>query len=185
MALLVTPAPDTTMKAPDFDLESCDGPSYTYNDIAGKKGTVVMFICNHCPYVQGIADRLPEEVAHLKNAGIGVVAIMPNDTESHPEDDIDHMKTFAHKHSFNFPYLIDHTQDVAKSFGAVCTPDFFGFDKNKNLVYRGRLDSAGHQKADPTTEPELRNAMLALAENQGALMTEQVPSMGCSIKWRE
>lgn len=185
MALLKTPAPDTTMKAPGFELEGVDGKCYRYKDIAGKNGTVVMFICNHCPYVKGIVDRLPTEVKHLKKAGIGVVAIMPNDTESHPEDDFENMKKFAKEHKFNFPYLIDHTQDVAKAYGAVCTPDFFGFDRKRNLVYRGRLDSAGHQKTDPATEPELRNAMIAVADEEGVMVMEQVPSMGCSIKWRE
>ena len=185
MALVKTPAPDTLMTAADFELEGVDGNSYTYQKIAGKNGTVVMFICNHCPYVQGVADRLTSEAKHLQKAGIGVVAIMPNDVESHPEDDLDNMVKFAEKHNFNFPYLIDHTQDVANSYGAVCTPDFFGFDKNKNLVYRGRLDSAGHHKADTNTTPELRNAMLAVANGEGMLMAEQVPSMGCSIKWRE
>ena len=185
MVLLKTPAPDTTMTAPDFHLEGTDGKSYTYKDIAGKNGTVVMFICNHCPYVKGIADRLPAEMKALKKVGIGVVAIMPNDAESHPEDGFDNMKKFAEEYGFNFPYLIDDTQDVAKAYGAVCTPDFFGFDSKKNLVYRGRLDSAGHQKADPATIPELRNTMVAVADGEGALITEQVPSMGCSIKWRE
>jgi hypothetical protein len=142
-----------------------------------------MFICNHCPYVKGITDRLASTCQKLQELGIGVAAIMANDTESYPEDSFENMKLFATKHNFTFPYLIDETQEVAKAYGAVCTPDFFGFNADRRLEYRGRLDSAGKEPANADTVPELLDALRIIAET-GAGPAKQTPSMGCSIKWR-
>ena len=183
MSLLSTPAVDLGMKAPDFKLLGVSGRQYSLSDVRGPKGLVVMFICNHCPYVKGIISRLPGYVHTLQDNGIGVVAIMPNDTDSYPEDSFENMKTFAARHDFTFPYLLDETQKVAQAYGAVCTPDFFGFDGRLTLQYRGRLDSAGREAATTHTVPELENAMLAIASGRPA-PAEQLPSMGCSIKWK-
>ena len=155
----------------------------SFADVRGKNGTLVMFICNHCPYVIGIMDRLPQTAKKLQDQGIGVVAIMANDTENYPEDSFENMKIFAAENNFTFPYLIDETQGTAKAYGAVCTPDFFGFDKDGILQYRGRLDSAGKDLADAHTVPELLGAMSQIVEN-GHSPAAQTPSMGCSIKWK-
>ncbi len=183
MALLQTPTVDTSFTAPNFELIGTDNKTYTLSDIAGTNGALVMFICNHCPYVKGIVDRLSSEMEQLQKAGIGVVAIMANDVDAYPEDNFANMQLFAKENGFTFPYLLDKTQEVAKAYGAVCTPDFFGFDKNLKLAYRGRLDSAGHKPADSTTTPELRQAMLKVASGNPAPI-KQTPSMGCSIKWK-
>lgn len=183
MALLQTPEKDSDVSAPDFTLKATDGKTYSLSDIKGEKGTLIMFICNHCPYVKGITDRLASTCRALQDGGIGVAAIMANDTEEYPEDSFDNMKLFAQKNGFTFPYLIDETQDIAKAYGAICTPDFFGFNKDGSLQYRGRLDSEGHHPAGPTTVPELLNAMLEISQtNRGP--DKQTPSMGCSIKWK-
>lgn len=183
MALMHTPEVETGWQAADFSLKGVDGNTYTLADIRGVNGTLVMFICNHCPYVKGIMDRLPQVMEKLQEADIGVVAIMSNDTENYPEDSFENMKLFAEENGFTFPYVIDETQEVARAYDAVCTPDFFGFDNNLELQYRGRLDSAHQHPIDEHTELDLLNAMLEIAEN-GYTDIKQTPSMGCSIKWR-
>jgi thiol-disulfide isomerase/thioredoxin len=143
-----------------------------------------MFICNHCPFVQAITDRLPQDVADLQRAGIGVIAINSNDVVSYPEDVFEYMERFAALNQFNFPYAIDETQKIAKAYGAVCTPDFFGYNHKLELQYRGRLDDAGRNPRSAATTRELVDAMLWVAES-GHGPKEQTPSMGCSIKWKD
>lgn len=184
MALLETPAPQTGLQAPDFSLKGVDGKNYNLAQCRGEKGLLVMFICNHCPYVKAVIGRLAEDCKALQKAGIGCVAIMPNDTARYPADSFEKMKDFAAAHHFTFPYLIDETQETARAYGAVCTPDLFGFNAAGQLHYRGRVDSAGPKEADAQTRRELREAMLAIAMT-GQGPQEQYPSMGCSIKWRE
>ncbi len=183
MVLLHTPEKDENFSAPDFKLKGIDGKEYTYQDCAGKNGCVVMFICNHCPYVLAIVDRLVKTCKNLQSEGFGCVAIMANDTVNYPDDSYENMKLFAQEHGFTFPYVIDETQKTAKAYGAVCTPDIFGFDKDGLLQYRGRLDSAGSKPADKTTVPELYNAMMDIKAT-GTVCSPQSPSMGCSIKWK-
>lgn len=183
MALLQTPTKDTSFHAPDFTLKNVDGKMLSFNDVKGQNGTLVMFICNHCPYVKGITDRLPQTAKKLQDMGIGVVAIMSNDTQNYPDDSFPNMQKFATAHNFTFPYLIDETQEIGHAYGAVCTPDFFGFNADGKLEYRGRLDSAGKNPADAGTAPELLNAMQQIAKT-GVGPANQTPSMGCSIKWR-
>ncbi|MCK5384496.1 MAG: thioredoxin family protein [Alphaproteobacteria bacterium] len=183
MTLLHTPEKKDNFAAPDFKLKGVDGTQYTYRDCAKENGCVVMFICNHCPYVLTVANRLASTCARLQEQGIGSVAIMANDTLNYPEDSYDNMKLFAQKYGFTFPYVIDETQETAKTYGAVCTPDIYGFDKDGILQYRGRLDSAANNPADETTVPELYNAMMEIKET-GIVNAQQSPSMGCSIKWK-
>lgn len=178
-----TPICDFGWQAPDFNLEGVDGKRYGLADVRGAEGTLVMFICNHCPYVHAVIDRVVRDVAALKDLGIGAVAIMSNDTEAYPQDSFDNMKGFARQHHFNFPYLIDPTQEVARAYDAVCTPDFFGFDKDLGLQYRGRLDES-KRAAVPGARRELYEAMVQVAET-GVGPKDQVSSMGCSIKWRQ
>ncbi len=183
MALLETPTKDDSFYAPDFSLKNIDGAKISLADVQGEKGTVVMFICNHCPYVQAIIDRVVPDAKALQDIGVGVVAIMPNDTENYPADSFENMKVFAEKYGFSFPYLIDETQDIARAYGAVCTPDLFGFNADGQLQYRGRWDSAGPNEADESTVGELYQAMKQIADT-GQGPADQKPSMGCSIKWR-
>ncbi|MCB1579976.1 MAG: thioredoxin family protein [Rhodospirillales bacterium] len=183
MALLETPLKDDNFYAPDFKLQNIDGKFLTYNDIKGKKGTVIAFICNHCPYVQAIIERFVQDAQTLQDLGIAVAAIMPNDTGNYPADSQENMVLFAEENGFTFPYLIDETQEVARSYGAVCTPDIFGFNANGQLQYRGRLDSAGPNEATSKTVKELVNAMTQIAQD-GVGPANQTPSMGCSIKWK-
>ena len=183
MALLHTPQKDENLYAPDFKLKNIDGTEMSYNDIKGENGTVIAFICNHCPYVQAIIKRFVHDAKNLQGHGIGIAAIMPNDTITHPADSFENMRAFAEENSFSFPYLIDETQDTAKAYDAICTPDIFGFNADGQLQYRGRLDSAGPNDADANTVKELVDAMLQIAET-GTGPTEQSPSMGCSIKWK-
>ncbi len=177
------PICDFGWKAPDFELPGVDGKTYTFDDIAGEKGTVVVFICNHCPYVKAIVDRLVRDAKDLMANGIGFVAISSNDAEQYPEDSFDNMKKFAQEHGFPFPYLYDETQEVARRYGAVCTPDFFGFNADRELQYRGRLDESRKEPAAPDARRELFEAMMQVAET-GQGPKEQIPSMGCSIKWK-
>ena len=142
-----------------------------------------MFICNHCPYVQAIVDRLVRDVRELQAQGIGVAAIMSNDQVAYPEDSFDNMKLFAKEHGFTFPYLLDESQEVARAYGAVCTPDFFGFDAGLGLQYRGRLDASRREAGPADARRELLEAMAQVAAT-GRGPAEQVPSMGCSIKWK-
>ena len=182
MPALTTPICDFGWQAPDFSLEGVDGRSYGLQDIRGEKGTLVMFICNHCPYVRAVIDRLVRDVVELQALGIGAAAVMPNDTEAYPADSFENMKAFAAENGFTFPYLIDRTQEVARAYDAVCTPDFFGFDADLGLQYRGRLD-ASRVEPVPGARRELFEAMQEVAAS-GQGPREQIASMGCSIKWR-
>jgi len=183
MALLQTPEKDKEFQLVDFVLKATDGKAYTLNDIRGENGTLLLFICNHCPYVKAVVRRMVDDVRILQQKGIGVAAIMPNDTVKYPADSFENMKVFAKEHGFTFPYLIDETQAIARAYGAVCTPDIFGFNADGTLQYRGRVDSAGPAEAGPDAKRELREAMLQVAET-GKGPAQQAPSMGCSIKWR-
>jgi len=183
MVSLQTPICDFGWKAPPFSLPATDGKTYSLDDVRGEHGTLVMFICNHCPYVKAVAGRLSEDVAALQARGIGAIAIMPNATELVAGDSFDKMAEFARDNGFKFPYVIDETQEVARSYEAVCTPDFFGFDAKDGLQYRGRLDESGLNPSPPGARRELVEAMFAVAET-GHGPKDQTPSMGCSIKWR-
>ena len=178
-----SPALKSAERLIDFSLKATDGTTYSLADVRGRNGTVVMFICNHCPYVRGVIDRLVADINVLKESGIGAVAVMSNDTKSHPDDSFDNMKRFAKDHRFPFPYVIDETQATARAYGAVCTPDIFGYNAAGELQYRGRVDSAGSRPATGSEKRELRDAMLEIARS-GKGPAEQVPSVGCSIKWR-
>lgn len=184
MALTKTPAAETGTTAPDFALKGVDGKTWTLQDAKGPKGLLVMFICNHCPYVKAIADRLAADAKTLRENGIGVIAVMSNDTVAYPADSFENMQKFAADNGFSFPYVIDETQEVAKAYGAVCTPDFFGYNAAGELQYRGRLDAVNPSRpATPETKKELLNAMLQVAKT-GTTEAAQIPSMGCNIKWR-
>ena len=183
MPLEHTPICDFGWQAPDFRLPATDGKTYSFADVQGPKGTLIMFICNHCPYVIGILDRLQDEVAALQLMGIGVAAISSNDATSYPSDSFENMTDLARREGLAFPYLYDETQSVAKDYNAVCTPDFFGFDSKDGLQYRGRLDDAGKGPKSLVTTHELLDAMHSVATT-GNGPTYQTPSMGCSIKWK-
>jgi len=178
-----TPICDFGWVAPDFTLPATDGRTYALADVQGPKGTLIVFICNHCPYVKAVLDRLTRDAHALMDLGVGVAAISANDPQQYPEDSFDNMKRLAETYGFRFPYLHDETQDVARAYGAVCTPDFFGFDADLGLQYRGRLDSSGKQPAAPDVRRELFEAMSAVAIG-GQGPRDQIPSMGCSIKWK-
>ncbi len=182
MVALETPPVTLGWKARDFSLKGTDGKTYALDDVMGPKGLVVMFICNHCPFVKAIANKLTHDMKELAALGVGSIAIMSNDTDNYPDDSFPNMIRFKDEHGFPFPYVIDETQDIAKAYGAVCTPDFFGFDKDLKLNYRGRLDSSGMQATEGNRR-ELYEAMKQLAETAQAPL-EQNPSIGCSIKWR-
>lgn len=184
MVLLETPICDFGAKPPEFKLKGIDGRFWTLSDCMGPKGLLVMFICNHCPYVKAIQTRLVEATRTLKDSGIHSVAIMANDPLEYPEDSFENMQAVATHFAFDFPYLLDETQQIAKAYGAVCTPDFFGYNAQKELQYRGRLDSSGREAAASDARKELVEAMLLIAET-GQGPREQTPSMGCSIKWRD
>jgi len=169
-------------KARDFALKGVDGKTYSLAAIRGPKGTLVVFICNHCPYLKASIDRIVAEARALGDIGIGTIAIMPNDTETYAEDSFEKMKLFSAKHSFTFPYVIDETQEVARAYNAQCTPDFFGFNAQDELQYRGRVD-ASRTTLVPNARRELFEAMKQVAET-GHGPEQQIPSMGCSIKWK-
>lgn len=170
--------------APDFSLpDVVSGKTLGLKDVQGEKGTIIVFICNHCPYVKAIVDRLVRDVAELEAHGVKAVAISSNDVSSYPEDAPDKMAEFAKANGFTFPYLYDESQDVANAFGAVCTPDFFGYNADLKLCYRGRLDESRNTAGDPEAERELFTAMLEIVET-GGVPEEQTPSIGCSIKWK-
>ena len=183
MALGKTGIADFGRKACDFKLKGVDGKSYTLADARGPKGTVVVFICNHCPYVKASIDRIVAEAQAMHDIGIGTIAIMPNDTATYREDSFDNMKAFALKHRFTFPYVIDETQEVARAYDAQCTPDFFGFNARDELQYRGRLDASRIQPV-ANTHRDLFEAMKQIADT-GHGPEAQTPSMGCSIKWKD
>ena len=183
MVSLETPVCDFGLAAIDFDLPGVDGRNWTLQDCKGENGLLVMFICNHCPYVKAIRDRIVRDTNELKNHGINAVAIMSNDPADYPEDSFDNMKRVANEFKFPFPYLIDETQEVAKAYGAVCTPDFFGYNGQLELQYRGRLDASRKETATGDVRRDLFEAMKQVAET-GRGPEEQIASMGCSIKWK-
>ncbi|SMX34355.1 thioredoxin family protein [Actibacterium lipolyticum] len=178
------PVCDFGWKAPDFSLPGTDGKTYTLADIAGPKGTLVMFICNHCPYVIAVRDRIIRDAKELMEMGIGVVAISSNDATAYPQDGFDKMTEVAAQFALPFPYLYDETQTVARAYDAVCTPDFFGFDADLGLQYRGRLDGSRKEAGPTDLRRDLFEAMKQVAET-GNGPAEQIPSMGCSIKWKD
>lgn len=180
--LLDTPVCDFGWQAPEFSLPNLDGTLVSLPDVLGDKGGVVIFMCNHCPYVVAIIDRLVADARALQADGIGVVGIMSNDYHHVPADSPDAMRAFAHQHNIGFPYLLDEDQSVARAYGAVCTPDIFGFDKTGSLQYRGRFDSAGMQDGASRTADLLEAMRLVASTGKGP--TDQVASAGCSIKWR-
>ncbi len=180
----VTPPGDLGWQAAEFALPGVDGRTWRLADARGAKGTLVMFLCNHCPYVKAAIPRIVREVAALASHGVAAIAIMPNDTIAYPEDSFANMKLFAERHGMTFPYVIDARQETARAYGAVCTPDFFGFDRDLKLRYRGRLDVGKAGPVPAGARRDLYEAMVAVAET-GMGPTEQIPSMGCSIKWRQ
>jgi peroxiredoxin len=180
--LLDTPKVERGWQAQEFTLADPQGKEYSLTNLKGEKGTLVAFICNHCPYVKAIIDRLVKDSEALQREGISVIAINSNDYHYVPEDSPENMAVFSEKHQFSFPYLIDEDQSVAKAYDAVCTPDFFGFNANNELQYRGRLDDAKMGNAN-NRNPELLKAMQQIAKT-GQGPEEQYSSMGCSIKWR-
>jgi peroxiredoxin len=180
--MATAPACDFGWKAPDFALPGTDGKTYRLVDIAGPRGTLIMFICNHCPYVTGAIERIVRDAGALAGHGIGVAAICSNDAHAYPQDGFERMAEFAATHAFPFPYLHDERQEVARAYDAQCTPDFFGFDAGLGLQYRGRLDEGGRQ-ARPGARRELYEAMVRIAET-GRGPERQTPSIGCSIKWK-
>ena len=182
MALTETPICNFGEKAKDFKLPSIDNENVSLNEITGKNGTLIMFICNHCPYVKAVIKEIVDDAKYLEDLGIKTVAISSNDVKNYPDDSFENMMSFSNIHDFTFPYLFDETQEVAKKYGAVCTPDFFGYNKNLELQYRGRILEAKKLKPVHTGDSELRKAMKLIAET-GKGPQKQIPSMGCSIKW--
>jgi peroxiredoxin len=182
--MAATPPPaQLGIAAPDFRLPATDGKTYALSDVAGEKGTVIAFICNHCPYVKAVIDRLAADARTLMKEGIGVAAICSNDAQVYPEDSFANMQRFAKQHSLPFPYLHDESQQVARAYGAVCTPDFFGYDSRRKLQYRGRLDEGRTGPVPPGTRRDLVEAMRTIAKT-GSPPEGQIASMGCSIKWK-
>ncbi|MFA5952417.1 MAG: thioredoxin family protein [Hyphomicrobium sp.] len=177
-----TPICDFGWRAPDFRLPATDGNAYALADVRGPRGALVMFICNHCPYVQAVLDRIVRDAAELAGHGIGSVAISSNDASAYPEDGFAHMQSVARTHAFPFPYLYDESQSTARAYGAVCTPDFYGFNARLELQYRGRLD-ASRKEAASNVRRDLFEAMKLVAAT-GHGPQDQVPSLGCSIKWK-
>ncbi len=182
MVSLNPPVCDFGQPALDFDLLGVDGKSYTLANSAGKNGLLVMFICNHCPYIKAIKTRLVADCRELLAYGINTIAIQSNDTKNYPDDSFERMQEESKQFNFSFPYVLDDTQQVAKAYGAVCTPDFFGFNANLELQYRGRFDAAGRSEPPADNPRDLLNAMKLIAET-GQGPREQVASIGCSIKW--
>ncbi len=183
MATFSTPVCNFGEKAPPFSLQDTQGKSWTLDSACGKKGLLVMFISNHCPYVKAVREKIVRDTLELAGLGMNSVAIMPNDTVSYPADSLENMTRVAQQFNFPFPYLLDESQQVARAYGAVCTPDFFGYNADLELQYRGRLDAAG-ARPDANEEPrELFEAMKLVAQT-GHGPRQQIPSMGCSIKWK-
>lgn len=178
----VPPVCDFGWKAPDFTLPGTDGKTHSLADIKGANGTLIVFMCNHCPYVKAILDKLVRDAAELARHGVATIAISANDAVSYPEDSFENMKRVAKEKAFPFPYLYDESQGVARAYEAVCTPDFFGFNADLELQYRGRLDPAG-RSPDPSAPRELFDAMVKIAET-GQGPRDQTPSVGCTIKWK-
>ncbi len=178
-----TPVCDFGWKARDFTLPGVDGKTYSLADVRGEKGTLVMFICNHCPYVKAVIDRIVRDVKELEAHGIKAVAISANDAEHYPDDSFDNMKRFSAEHGLTFPYLYDESQEVARAYDATCTPDFFGFNADHELQYRGRLDESRKEAAAPHVRRDLFEAMKQIAAT-GQGPRKQIPSIGCSIEWK-
>jgi peroxiredoxin len=178
-----TPICNFGWKAPTFRLPGVDGKIYSLEALKGKNGTLVMFICNHCPYVKAVIDRIVRDVNELRGLGVSAVAICSNDAEHYPDDSFANMKRFAAAHNFTFPYLHDESQEVARAYDAACTPDFFGFNSKLELQYRGRLDESRKEAAPANVRRDLFEAMKQVAlTGQGP--GEQIASIGCSIKWK-
>ncbi len=184
MVSLETPVCDFGLAPVDFSLPGVDGRTWNLDDCFGPQGLLVMFICNHCPYVQAIRDRLVRDTLALKMLGVNSVAIMSNDPADYPDDSFENMCQVAKEFSFPFPYLSDESQAIAKAYGAVCTPDFFGYNGRRELQYRGRLDASRKEPASADVRRDLFEAMKQVAET-GRGPQEQIPSIGCSIKWRQ
>ena len=182
MALTETPICNFGEKAKNFNLKSTDNKKLSLNDIRGDNGTLIMFICNHCPYVKAVVKDIVDDVKFLDTLGIKSAAIMSNDVKNYPDDSFENMISFSKLHNFTFPYLIDETQKIAKEYGAVCTPDFFGYNKNLELQYRGRIRELKNLKPVRQGESDLKKAMEMVAKS-GKGPNNQIPSMGCSIKW--
>ena len=182
MVLTKTPICNFGEKAKDFNLPSIDNKNISLNKIIGKGGTLIMFICNHCPYVKAVIKEIVEDVKYLENLGIRTAAIMSNDVKNYPDDSFENMMSFSNIHDFTFPYLFDETQEVAKKYGAACTPDFFGYNSNLELQYRGRFRGLKDLKPVNEDESDLRTAMKLIASS-GKGPANQIPSMGCNIKW--
>jgi peroxiredoxin len=178
-----TPVCDFGWKAPAFTLPGVDGKTYSLDALRGPNGTLVMFICNHCPYVKAVVDRIVRDVNALHGLGVNAVAISSNDAEHYPDDSFDNMKRFAAAHHFTFPYLYDESQEIARAYDAACTPDFFGFNGKLELQYRGRLDESRKEAAAADARRDLFEAMKQVAET-GQGPREQIASIGCSIKWK-
>ncbi|PIR33150.1 MAG: thioredoxin family protein [Alphaproteobacteria bacterium CG11_big_fil_rev_8_21_14_0_20_44_7] len=183
MVALQTPMAEKGWRPSDFELEGVDGKTYDLNSVKGANGLVIMFICNHCPYVKAILDKIIRDMKELQSYGVNAIAIMSNDVENYPDDSFENMKKLAAEKKFPFPYVLDRNQQVAKDYGAVCTPDFFGFDGNLALQYRGRLDDSGMQSKEDGVR-DLFEAMREVAET-GKCTQPQYSSIGCSIKWAE
>lgn len=179
-----TPICNFGWNAPDFALPGVDGRTWSLADVKGVRGTLVVFICNHCPYVKAVIDRFVRDAKELQAMGVGIVAISSNDAAHYPEDSFDNMKAFAARHGFTFPYLYDEAQDVAHAYDAVCTPDFYGFDADLGLQYRGRLDASRKEAGPADLRRDLYLAMKQVVET-GNGPAEQIPSTGCSIKWKD
>ena len=177
-----TPICDFGQKAHDFKLKSTDNKIISLDDVKGKNGTLIMFICNHCPYVKAVIDDIVQDCKKLEKDGVKAVAVCSNDVKNYPEDSFDNMIKFSKNHNFNFPYLFDETQEIAKNYGGVCTPDFFGYNKNLELQYRGRIRELKDLKPVGSGDSDLYKAMKQIAET-GNGPKEQIPSMGCNIKW--
>ena len=183
MVSLETPVCEFDKPIVDFSLPGVDGKVWTPELARGENGLLVMFICNHCPYVKSIRERIVRDTLELKDHGINSVAIMSNDPAEYEEDSFENMQKIAHDYKFPFPYLIDETQETARAYGAVCTPDFFGYNRDMKLQYRGRLDASRKQTAAEDVRRDLFEAMKQVA-NTGVGPQDQIPSMGCSIKWK-
>ena len=182
MTLTETPICNFGEKAKNFDLLSTENKKTSLDDVKGKNGTLVMFICNHCPYVKAVIKDIVKDAEYLETLGIKSAAIMSNDVKNYPEDSFENMISFSKTHNFTFPYLIDETQEVAKKYGAVCTPDFFGYNKNLELQYRGRIRELKNLKPVGKGDSDLNVAMKSIAAS-GKGPKKQIPSMGCNIKW--
>jgi peroxiredoxin len=182
MVSLTTPAGARQFRAAPFDLLGVDGQRHSLDSVRRENGTVVMFICNHCPYVKAVVAKIVRDMNELARHGVGSIAIMSNDVTAYPDDSFENMKIFAAQNHFTFPYVIDETQDVARAYAAVCTPEFYGFDRALRLAYHGRLDASGRSD-NPNAARELFDAMVSVAANGKAPATQQ-RAVGCSIKWR-